>query len=112
MKLAHSSPFAGHLGINKTTHRLMQNCYWSGFTKGVKNFCKCCPEFQKQEPKGRTPQAYLQDTDMATRPFHKIVMDIIGPLKVMSSKGNIFILIIVDVCSRYPEANSSEVYHE
>lgn len=55
-------------------------------------------------PKGRHPKAFVQPTDLSTRLFQKVAVDIIGPLNTVSDKGNRFILTMVDLCTRWPEA--------
>lgn len=104
MELAHATAFAGHLGVKKTKQRFLQQVNWPGFIKSVKSYCKSCDVCQKTTPKGRVPQAFIQDTDTPSRPFQKLAMDIVGPLKITSNKGNRYILTVVDLCTRWPEA--------
>lgn len=54
-------------------------------------------------PKGRHPKSFVQPTDLSTRQFQKIAVDIVGQLNVVSYKGNRFILTMVDLCTRWPE---------
>lgn len=42
LSLAHQNPFSGHLGINKTTLKVLQHFYWPGLRRDVKQFCKTC----------------------------------------------------------------------
>ena len=42
LHLAHEAPMAGHLGINKTYQKMLQNFYWPGLKRDVKSFCQCC----------------------------------------------------------------------
>ena len=42
LHLAHESPLAGHLGINKTHQRVLQHFYWPGLRKDVVKFCNTC----------------------------------------------------------------------
>lgn len=104
MELAHATAFAGHLGVNKAKQRFLQQVNWPGFIKSVKSYCKSCDVFQKTTPKGRVTQAFIQDTDTPSRPFQKLAMDIVGPLKITSNKGNRYIVTVVDLCTRWPEA--------
>lgn len=61
MKLAHETIMAGHLGIKKTTDRLISEFYWPG-------------------------------------------VDLVGPLEPRITKGNKYILTLVDYATRYLEA--------
>ena len=36
LSLAHDTPMAGHMGVNKTHHRVLQHFYWPGISKDVK----------------------------------------------------------------------------
>ena len=42
IKLAHSTPLAGHLGISKTYNRILSHFYWPGIRKDVVQFCRSC----------------------------------------------------------------------
>ena len=37
-------------------------------------------------------------------PFHRVAVDLIGPLSPLSDKGNQYILTVVDYTMRYPES--------
>lgn len=103
MDLAHSNPFAGHLGSAKTKNRFLYHFYWPGFTQTIKDFCKSCEICQMMTPKGRHPKAFVKQTDLS-RPFQKIAVNIVGLLNTVSNKGNRYILTMVDLCTRWPEA--------
>ena len=40
--LAHGTPLAGHLGVEKTYHKVLGHFYWPGLHGDVKRFCKTC----------------------------------------------------------------------
>lgn len=42
LELAHFTPMAGHLGVNKTYSRILNHFYWPGIKKDVKQFCRSC----------------------------------------------------------------------
>ena len=46
IKLAHDTPMAGHLGVKKTSFKILQHFYWPGLNKDVSEFCKSCHECQ------------------------------------------------------------------
>ena len=37
-------------------------------------------------------------------PFHRVAIDLVGPLIPMSSEGHQYVLTLVDYASSYPEA--------
>ncbi|BFZ03151.1 hypothetical protein BsWGS_06190 [Bradybaena similaris] len=103
-ELGHASAFGGHMGIQKTLSRIQQNFYWPDINNEVKKKCKSCAECQITRPEGKFPKATLQVTDIPSRPFEKVAIDIIGPMSVPSERGNLYILTLVDLCTRWPEA--------
>ena len=104
LNLAHSIPFAGHLGRKKTADQVLQRFYWPTLFQDVADKCKTCPECQKTKhrPKVRAPLIPLPIVDV---PFERIAMDIVGSLpRSQSQSGNKYVLVICDYGSRYPEA--------
>ena len=93
---------AGHLGIKKTTDRVIQRYFWPGVFKDVTQYCRTyevCQRAQTRKP----VRAPLIPMPLVKIPFQRIAMDLIGPLP-RSKRGNRFILTICDYATRYPEA--------
>ena len=42
LSIAHESPMSGHLGINKTYHKIINHFYWPGLKSDVSKYCKNC----------------------------------------------------------------------
>ena len=42
LSIAHESPMSGHLGINKTYHKIINHFYWPGLKSDVSKYCKTC----------------------------------------------------------------------
>ena len=40
LNMAHDTPMAGHLGVNKTHCRVLNPFYWPGVSRDVKKFCR------------------------------------------------------------------------
>ena len=102
LELAHSIPLAGHLFVAKTTHRLLHRFFWPSLHADVKRFCNECHECQKTSAR-RPLRAPLVPLPIIDEPFHRIGMDLVGPLPCTAA-GNKFILVICDYATRYPEA--------
>ncbi|XP_042299936.1 uncharacterized protein LOC121917889, partial [Sceloporus undulatus] len=102
MRLAHDVPMAGHLGVEKTTQRVLQRFFWPGVYAEVKAFCKSCPQCQLFQEKG-PPGGKLIPMPIVEEPFSRISMDIVGPLE-QAAGGFRYILVVVDCATRYPEA--------
>ena len=59
MELAYDSLMSGHLGVKKTTHRILTAFYWPGIRSDVSRFCRSCKVCQKTVSKGNIPKALL-----------------------------------------------------
>ena len=42
LSIAHESPMSGHLGINKTYHKIINHFYWPGLKSDVSKYCRTC----------------------------------------------------------------------
>ncbi|XP_064090682.1 uncharacterized protein LOC135204397 [Macrobrachium nipponense] len=104
LHLAHQNPFSGHFGINKTFYKLTKHFYWPGIHSDVKVFCKTCHVCQMiGKPNQKLTKAPLEPIPAMEEPFHRVIVDIVGPLP-KSKGGNQYILTIMDRSTRYPEA--------
>ena len=103
-KLAHDSLMSGHMGIQRTTERILNNFFWPGVYSDVKRFCQSCDICQRTTPKGKIPKAPLENMPVIDTPFKRIAIDIVGPINPMSERKNRYVLTVVDYATRYPEA--------
>ena len=99
--IAHDIPFAGHLGRDKTTQRILRRFYWPTLFADVKRYCQTCEECQLHG--GPRTKVLLIPLSVVGEPFKRIAMDIVGPLP-RTSRGNHFVLVLSDYATRYPEA--------
>ncbi|XP_072164915.1 uncharacterized protein [Diadema setosum] len=76
----------------------------SGVQADVQRFCRSCDACQRAIPKGRVTKIPLGTTPIIDEPFHRVAIDIVGPIKPVSSRGHRYILTLVDYATRYPEA--------
>ena len=102
LHLAHMVPMGGHLGRKKTTARIQRRFFRSTLRRDVGDFCRSCEACQhvKQQPVPRVPMVPIPPVSV---PFHRIAMNIVGPLP-RSRSGNRFVLVVCDYATRYPEA--------
>jgi len=104
MKLAHDSTFAGHLGVRKTLDRIWRNFYWPTIRKDVSRYCRTCHTCQMVGKPNQPPDiAPLIPIPPFDAPFSRVVIDIVGPLP-KTATGYSYILTIMDMATRYPEA--------
>ena len=104
LSIAHESPMSGHLGINKTYHKIINHFYWPGLKLDVSKYCKTCHTCQMVgKPNQTIPKAQLQPIPAFDEPFSRILIDCVGPLPRTKS-GNEYLLTIMCTSTRFPEA--------
>ena len=92
----------GHEGVFKTYNRLKRDYYWVNMILDVKYIVHTCDRCQKF--KVRPHNVYSED--ISTKPglpFTRVGLDIIGPLP-QTTKGNQYIIILVDYLTKWVEA--------
>ncbi|MES9950010.1 MAG: RNase H-like domain-containing protein [Candidatus Thiodiazotropha sp.] len=104
LSLAHETPLSGHLGVNKTYHKILNHFYWPGLRSDVSNYCRSCHTCQMVgKPNQVIPKAELQPIPAFDEPFSRIIIDCVGPLPRTKS-GNEYLLTIMCASTRFPEA--------
>ena len=103
MSLAHESIVGGHLAAKKTIGRITTSFHWPGITSDVTRYCRSCEICQKTVPKGKVTKVPLGEMPIMDVPFHRVAVDLIGPITPVSDNGNQYILTIVDFATKYPE---------
>ena len=95
LSLAHETPMSGHLGVNKTYHKILNHFYWPRLKADVSNYCKSCHTCQVVgKPNQVIPKAGLQPIPAFDEPFSRIIIDCVGPLPKTKS-GNEYLLTIM-----------------
>ena len=104
LSIAHESPMSGHLGINKTYHKIINHFYWPGLKSDVSKYCKTYHTCQMVgKPNQTIPKAKLQPIPAFDEPFIRILIDCVGSLPRTKS-GNEYLLTIMCTSTRFPEA--------
>ena len=104
MQLAHEGRLAGHLGVRKTVQRLRRSFWWSGIAGQVSSYIRRCHTYQVVgKPNQIIPVVPLKPIPAVEPPFSRVMIDVVGPLPPLSA-GNKYLLTIMDVTTRYPEA--------
>lgn len=81
LSLAHDHLWSGHLGINKTYHRVLRHFFWPGLKSDVANYCKSCHVCQVSgKPNQSVPLAPLCPIPAVGEPFERVLVDCVGPL--------------------------------
>ena len=103
LSIAHESSMSGHLGINKTYHKIINHFYWPGLKSDVSKYCKTCHTCQMVGTNQTIPKGQLQPIPVFDEPFSRILSDCVGPLPRTKS-GNEYLLTIMCTSTRFPEA--------
>ena len=101
---AHDQLLAGHCGVRKTQQRILYKFFWPGLSSDVTKYVRTCDICQKTTPKGRIPPVPLASMPLIGTPFDRVAIDLVGPIKPPSSQGHQYILTLIDIATRYPEA--------
>ena len=102
MKLSHESLMAGHFSSRKTTDKIFHKFYWPRAGLEISNFCKSCHICQKV---GKKPKKVpLVKMPIVNEPFSRVAIDLVGPITPASQRGHRYILTIIDLATRFPEA--------
>ena len=104
MAVSHDIILAGHCGARRTLARLREKFDWPGVTVDVSKYVASCDTCQKAVPKGKVPPVPLSSVPIFGTPFQRVAIDLVGPIKPYSEKGHRYILTIIDVATRFPQA--------
>ena len=71
----------------------------------MSKYVASCDTCQKAVPKGKkVPPVPLSSVPIFGTPFQHVAIDLVGPIKPSSEKGHQYILTMIDVATRFPEA--------
>eukprot|EP00745_Piridium_sociabile_P039410 TRINITY_DN7365_c0_g1_i12.p1 TRINITY_DN7365_c0_g1~~TRINITY_DN7365_c0_g1_i12.p1 ORF type:complete len:1702 (-),score=291.88 TRINITY_DN7365_c0_g1_i12:2644-7599(-) len=102
--VSHDLVLAGHCGGRRTLARLRDKFFWPGVTVDVAKFVASCDVCQRTVSKGKVSPVPLGTMPVISTPFHRVAIDLVGPISPVSEGGHRYILTLIDVATRYPEA--------
>ena len=98
----HKDQSGGHLGIESTYEKLKERYFWPQMYETVRRYVKTCENCQKRgKPNRREPINPIP----VGQPFHRIGIDIKGPLPVTNNE-NKYIIVAMDYLTKWPEAKA------
>ena len=103
---AHDSVMSGDTGVARTTTRVLSQFFWLGVTQDFRMCCPASDVCQRTVDKSCIPSASLQQMPVIEEPFKCVALDFAGSFDPMSVQDHRYILTIVDVATRFPEAVS------
>ena len=91
--------YSGHNGSRRTYNCLKRQYYWPGIRKQIFRHCKKCKECILQN-QGQ-PEKCFGHFDSPDLPMEFICMDLVGPIHLPSSRGNKYILTVIDMLTGF-----------
>ena len=101
LKQLHDAPTAGHLGVNRTLASTSR-FYWFGMKGDIEDYVLKCEIWNSKKPSPKVKCAKLKQYLVGV-PLERIAIDICGPWP-LSSKGNKYILVVMDYFTKFAEA--------
>ena len=97
----HDSLFAGHLGITRTVFRLQHRVYWPGLRGDVQTYIQSCTTCiaRKSPCPRKVPMGHVN----VGHRWERVAMDLLD-MSVTTSRGNRYLLVMVDCFTRWTEA--------
>ena len=95
--LAHD--YSGHHGSRRTYNCLKRQYYWPGIRKQIFRHCKKCKECVLQN-QGQ-PEKCFGHFDSPDLPMEFICMDLVGLIHPPSSRGNKYVLTVIDMLTGF-----------
>ena len=97
LMLAHN--YSGHNDFRRMYNALKCKYYWSGMRKHILKHCKACHQcsLQNQGP-GKLEFGHF---NVPSVPIEFICMDLVGPISPQTSKGNKYMLTVIDMLTGY-----------
>ena len=104
LRTAHESVLGCHMGTKKTTQRIQANFWFDGIVGNTHRYCKSCDVCQRTIKHGNVRKAPMLISKLSNAPFSRISCDLVGPIIPVSQKGYSYILTIIYLATRYPDA--------
>ena len=102
IQMAYSGINGGHLGRSKTEEQVKLRAYWPNWRQQVSNELKRCVPCA-QYHRGKAPRQSPLNPFLAGEPFEVVAVDITGK-HPRSSRGNEYIITVIDIFSKWAEA--------
>jgi len=99
-----------HFSPRRTKERILTSrLFWEGMLKDCNNYCSHCEVCQLRSRKTVFDRVPIKACVPEDEPFRTMMMDCFGPIKPNVNLKYNYVLIIVDVATRYPFLLSVEI---
>ena len=99
LSLHHYTPYAGHLGRDRTKRLIMQTYWWPTLDRDVTQFVSTCDFCQKNKASNQKPAGLLQPLSIPEFRWQSVSTDFITDLP-KTKAGHTAILVFVDRLSK------------
>ena len=103
LKAAHDSPLSGHFGARRTLLRARGQFFWARMSTDVRDWYRSCQTCCARRPKPSAPH-HPAHRQVVAAPLQRVALDILGPLDPPTARGNSYIMVVVDYCTKWVEA--------
>lgn len=103
-KMGHELAMSGHMGNRQTLNSIQASFFWPNMEQDIMRMCRSCNVCQRITDKERTQRAPLEPIPVIPEPFERVTIDLVGPVNPRAADGSMYILTLVDIASRWPEA--------
>ncbi|KZS08331.1 Uncharacterized protein APZ42_027714 [Daphnia magna] len=97
----HDDVVSGHLGINRTLHKICDRFFWPKMAFDINRHVQSCVHCQSRKVVPEKPAGLLQCIKVE-RPFQKVGIDLLGPFP-LSTKENKMIMVAVGYLTKWVE---------
>ena len=91
--------YSGHNGFRRTYNAMKRQYYWPGMRKDTLRHCKKCHQCSLQNQ--GTGEIGFDHFEVPSLPMEFICMDLVGPISPQTSKGNRYMLTVIDMMTGY-----------
>ena len=102
IELVHGTSMGGHLGTKKCLGKITQRFFYPNLKDEVIKFIKCCDACQRNKITQPVRRAELKPLT-SSYPNQIVTIDLAGPMPI-TSKKNVFILVMVDAFTKFVRA--------
>jgi hypothetical protein len=91
----HCPPYAGHVGVTKTTKAVQRTFWWPQMRQEIRAFVRSCDECQRNKADCQAKGGLLQPLDIPDRKWAHVTMDAMVEL-AKTPRGHDAIIVMVD----------------
>lgn len=100
--MAHTDITAGHFGVHKTLSKIADRFWWPSMSRDIRTWIAECDSCALNKDSIGNFKGDYQPT-LATRPFQKLSIDVMGPLP-RTKRGKRYIIVVIDSFTKWVEA--------